>query len=376
MAIFEKGKLKVIAGKGDADLSRASISRDLSSVGYDHDEKFFYITLDKVMFSDPVTTIKTVLDAHGFVPNLENILSCLDSLVFAAYARVPARGNSDAASGRISEYFPCLRFELPQRNRIGTTLQSFYDEIAKYESKLSGEQDTPWVPDPEAKKLKDLKAELAELREQNAQLQEQVSALTLQLSREQKSLSRAARALDSQRVLPENVKICKVEDVDLRRRMVKVSCHRNAFDVPTHILERVPPFQARCLIIFDEDEDVPVGLVFLDREEPANVERRTAELLYVEGDSFKARDSKRNELQIRAVNDREAQTIRQLRRGMKVVVSMSEGYVVRFSVLAATEAGEFTSHIQERFIVHDIGRNQLVAVPAENNENQTPGISK
>ena len=64
MAIFEKGKLKVISDKGEADLSKAAINKDLSAVGYDSDLKFFYMTIDKLLFSDPVSTIKKVLDAH------------------------------------------------------------------------------------------------------------------------------------------------------------------------------------------------------------------------------------------------------------------------------------------------------------------------
>ena len=198
MAIFEKGKLKVISNKGEADLSKASINKDLSAVGYDSDEKFFYITIDKVLFSNPVSTIKTVLDAHGFVPNLENILSCLDSFVFSVHGKISSKGNPDSASGKINEYYPCIRFELPQRNKVGDILQSFYDEISKYESRVAGDKAIPWLPDPEVKKVKDLKAEIAELKADNKELQEQVSALTLQLSREQKSLSRASRALDSQ----------------------------------------------------------------------------------------------------------------------------------------------------------------------------------
>lgn len=366
MAIFEKGTYKVISEKGEADLSRASISKDLSSVGYDSDEKFFYVTLDKVLFSDPVSTIKTVLDAHGFVPNLENILSCLDSFAFAAYAKASVKGNRDA--GKVTEYFPCIRFALPQKNKIGSILRSFYDELAKYESKVSEEKGPVNHADPDGRKLRQLKAELKELEKQNEELQHQVSALTLQLSREQKSLSRASRALDSQRVLPDNVRLCKVEHVDLKRRMVKVSCQRRGFDVPTHLLETVPRFQAKCLIIFDEEDELPVGIVLLDNDEPENLERRTAELLYVEGDSFKARDSQRNEIQIKAVNDREADTIKTLARGEKVLISISDGYVVRFSVLKAAHAGEFTSHVQEKFIVHDIGRNQLVIAPSDNEE--------
>ena len=368
MAIFEKGKLKVISDKGEADLSKASINKDLSAVGYDSDEKFFYITIDKVLFSNPVSTIKTVLDAHGFVPNLENILSCLDSFVFSVHGKISSKGNPDSASGKINEYYPCIRFELPQRNKVGDILQSFYDEISKYESRVAGDKAIPWLPDPEVKKVKDLKAEIAELKADNKELQEQVSALTLQLSREQKSLSRASRALDSQRVLPDNAKICRVEHVNLKQRMVKVKCYRKVIEIPTHMLDRVPDFQARCLVIFDAGEELPLGIIFFDNEELDSIEKRTAELLYVDGDSFKARDSNRNEFQIKAVNAQEAETIGMLNRGMTVVISIADGYVVRFSVLESTNPGQFTNRIREQFIVHDIARNQLVTVAASDDD--------
>lgn len=368
MAISKKGKLKVLAEKGEADLSKAPMNKNLSAVGYDSNEKFFYMTIDKLLFSDPVSTIKTVLDAHGFVPNLENILSCLDSFVFSAHTRITDKVNGTSSAIKVNDYFPCIRFELPKKNKVGDILQSFYDEIAKYESRINGDKNKTWRPDPEAKKNRDLKEEIKQLKQINKELQEQVSALTLQLSREQKSLSRASRALDSQRVLPDNAKICRVEQIDLKQRKIKVKCYRDVIDIPTHMLDRVPDFQARCLVTFDEGEDHPLGILFFNNEELDNLERRTAKLLYVEGDSFKARDSKRNEFQIKAVNAMEAETIKTLRRGMKVVISIADGYVVRFSVLGSIHPGQFTTQIQEQFIVYGIARNQLVNLPVNSNE--------
>ena len=362
MAIFEKGKLKVISEQGGADLSKASINKNLSAVGYDNDEKFFYMTIDKILFSDPVSAIRTVLDAHGFVPNLENILSCLDSFIFSAHIRIANKTDSDTDPVKIQEYLPCIRFELPTKNKVGDVLQSFYDELAKYESKASDPNKMSWSLDPEVKKAKDLKEEIKQLKEENRELREQVSELTYQLSQEQRSLSRASKALDSQRLLPDNAKICRVENVDLKRRKVKVKCHRKVIDIPTHMLDRVPDYQARCLITFDEGEDVPLGIIFFNNEELNNLEKRTAELLYVKGDTFKARDSMRNEFQIKAVNELEADTIKMLSRGMKVVISISDGYVVRFSVLGSTDPTLFKCQVQEKFIVYDIARNQLVSV--------------
>lgn len=368
MAIFEKEKLKIISEKDIADLSKASMNKNLSAVDYNNDEKFFYITIDRVLFTNPVNTIKTVLDAHGFVPNLENILSCLDSLVFSIRTKTPEKTNTGPPAVRINEYLPCVRFELPQKNKVGETLQSFYNEISKYQSKLDGQNKTSWAPDPELKKNKDLRAEIQQLKADNKELAEQVSALTQQLSREQKSLSRASRALDSQRVLPDNAKICRVEQVDLKRRMVKLKCHKQVIEIPTHMLDRVPGFQARCIIILDETEDIPVGVIFFQNEELDDLEKRTAELLYVEGDMFKARDSKRNEFQIKAVNAAEAETIKSLSRGMKVMISVADGYVVHFSIIDSTKSETFKSRMLEQVIVYGIARNQLVNVSSTDDE--------
>jgi hypothetical protein len=357
MAIFDRDKLVVISEQDEADLSKASLHKNLSAVNFDEDGKFFYMTIDKALFSNPVTMIRTVLDAHGFVPNLENMLSCLDSFNFSIHTRVPGKGDSENSPARIQEYLPCIRFELPQKNRVGDTLQSFYDEIAKYESKAKGARNTAWTSDPEVKINKALKAEINALKADNTDLKNQVRALTCQLGME----NRASRAQDSQRLLPGNAKLGRIDQLDLKLRKVTVKCQRKVVDIPTHMLDQVPDYGARCLISFDGDEDTPLGIMFLSNEELGDMEKRTAELLYVKGDSFKARDSFRNEFQISAVNPMEAETIRSLRRGMKVVISLSDGYVIRFSALGSKDPEQFKSRVRENFIVHDIARNQLVA---------------
>ena len=47
---------------------------------------------------------------------------------------------------------------------------------------------------------------------------------------------------------------------------------------------------------------------------------------------------------------------------MKILISIADGFVVRFSVIGTTFAEQFTSHIQEQIIVHQLARNQLVTV--------------
>jgi hypothetical protein len=188
------------------------------------------------------------------------------------------------------------------------------------------------------------------------------------LSIEQRSLSRASRALDSQQVLPANARIGRIASIDLKRRVVKVKCKRSVFELPTHMMDRVPGFQTRCLVTFDEDDNLPLGIVFFGNEELADLENRTAELLYVKGDSFKARDSMRNEFQIKAVNALESETIKSLARGTRVVIAIADGYVVRFSVLRASDTDRLVSSVHEKFVVHDIARNQLLARSAGNGQ--------
>lgn len=362
MAIFDKGKLEVISERDLADLSKASINDKLSVVDFNNEDRFFYITIDRILFSNPVSTIKTVLEAHGFVANLENILSCMDSLVFCIHARSLEKGDASPSPVKIHEYFPCIRFELPQKNKVGEVLQSFYDEIARYESALADPGKRSRNAELEARRAKALREEIEELKKLNKELGEQVNDLTQQLSREQKSLSRVSRALDSQRILPDNARICRVEMVDLKRRIVKIKSQREVFDIPTHMLDRVPELQSRCLITFDQVEESPIGIIFFDNEELDTLERRTADLLYVEGGTFKARDSVRNEFQIKALNDMEAATIHTLRRGMKVVISIADGYVVRFSVLTAADPEYFNDRIREQLVLYSLARNQLVDV--------------
>lgn len=382
MAFFDKESLTIISDQNNVDLSKASYNKALSGVEYDSQNNTFYITVDKVLFSGPVSAIKSVLEAQGYVANLENILSCLDSFVFSIRAKVIEIDNEDPIETsmetstvnsqanskiiKINEYIPCLRFELPQKNHVGEILQSFYDEIAKYDTKVSERKKQAWVTDSGAKNQQSLKAEVKQLKATNKALEEQVATLTQRLLSEQNSLSRASRALDSQQTLPDNTKICRVEQVDFKRRIIKVKSLRKVFDIPTHMLDRVPDYKARCLITFDQESEKPISVLFFDNEELGSMEKRTAELLYVEGDTFKARDSRRNEFQIKAVNAMEKGTIKSLKRGMKVLISVADGYVVRFSILNSEQSKDYQGAVQEQLTVYEIGRNQLLDINTDN----------
>ena len=364
MPVFSSARPTVLSREEEADLSKAALNPKLSAVDFDEDGQFFYMTVDRAMFTEPVATIRTVLEAHGFVANLENVLSCLDSFRFGAYTRLKGSPEKGVPSP-VEDYLPCLTFELPKRNRIGPILKSFYDEIACYDTKAAKAKRDDWQKDAERSKLRKLTAEKERLEKENEELKAQVAELSHQLSQEQRSLNRASKALDSQQVLPANAKLGRIESIDLKRRKAKVKCRRQVVEIPTHLLDRVPAYQARCLVTFDERQDEPLGSVFFDDTELADLEKRTAELLFVEGKTFKARDSMRTEFQIKAVNPVEAETISRLKRGDQVLISIADGYVARFHPIESKNPTGLMVSIAEQFVLHDIEKNPLRAKPKD-----------
>jgi hypothetical protein len=358
MPIFDKYKL-VHLSKGDAsNLSKSVLNKNLSVANYDSERNVFYISLDQILFTNPITAIEKVLDANCFVTNIENILSCLDSFTFSVHARVSNTIKTGPVE-KIHDYLPCISFELPRKHHVGSLLQLFYDEIASYETGQKGTAHTVEMLERDAK-IVNLQRELNKLENNNKILNCRIQELTAELITERKKNRRQNSDDVSKSSLPGNSRLCRVEHVDLKKRLVKVKSLKKIIDIPTHMLDRVPEFKSLCLVSLDQNEEKPIGILFFDNKERASTEKRIADLLVVDGDTFKARDSMRNEFQIKAVNDLEADSIRGLRRGMKVLISIVDNYVVRFSVLSAIDEASFKSCILEQLAVYEIGRNQLM----------------
>jgi hypothetical protein len=358
MPIFDKHKL-VLLSEGDAgNLSKSVLNRDLSVVNYDSQLNVFYITLDKILFTNPITTIEKVLNANGFVANLENILSCLDSFTFSVHARVSENNKKDPIE-KIHDYLPCISFELPRKHRVGGVLQRFYDEIASYDAEKKSTSDIVEMLERNAR-IVSLKRELDELGKENEKLNYRIQELSAELLAEKNNSRRQDSDSITNDSLPGNSRLCRVEHVDLKKRLVKVKSLKKLYDIPTHMLDRVPEFKSLCLVSLDQDEKKPLGILFFDDRELTSIEKRIADLLVVDGDTFKARDSMRNVFQIKAVNELEADSIRELRRGMRVLISIVDDYVVRFSVLGATQEARFKGKVLEQLTVYEIGRNQLM----------------
>jgi hypothetical protein len=358
MPIFDKHKLVLLSDEDSGDLSKSVLNKNLSIVNYDSQLNLFYISLDKILFTNPISTVEKVLEANGYVANLENILSCLDSLNFCVHARVNENNRKDSAV-KVQDHLPCISFELPRKHRVGGILKRFYDEIASYESEEKSKSHIVDMLERDAK-IVNLERELGKLGKDNNILKNRIDELTAELLAEREKKRQQDIDSVSNDSLPVNSRLCRVVHVDLKKRLVKVKSLKKFYDIPTHMLDRVPEFKSLCLVSLDQDEKFPLGILFFDDRELASIEKRIADLLVVDGDTFKARDSMRNVFQIKAVNELEANSIRELRRGMKVLISIVDDYVVRFSVLEAIQETHFKGKVLEQLTVYEIGRNQLM----------------
>jgi hypothetical protein len=368
MPIFDKYKLVHLSEGDSENISKSALNKNLSVVYYDSQRSLFYISIDKILFTSPITAIEKVLEANGFVANLENILSCLDSLTFSVHARVSETNKIEPAH-KVHDYLPCISFELPRTQRVGGVLQRFYDIISSYETGQKGTEHIVELLERDAN-IASLKRELDKLGKENEELNCRIQQLTTELIAEKNRYRQLNSDTDANNSLPSNSRLCRVVHVDLKKRLVKVKSLKTIFDIPTHMLDRVPEFKSVCLVSLDPDKEKPLGILFFDNRELASTEKRIAHLLAVDGDTFKARDSMRNVFQIQAVNELEAESIRGLRRGTKILISIVDNYVARFAVLNPMDETRFEARVLEQLTVYDIGRNQLM-IQLGDDDNET-----
>ena len=337
--MFRKGNTELLFDVEAYDFSQAQLNEQLSTINFDDAEQCFFATVDRQVLTEPIETIKTVLKAHGFVENFENILSCFDNLQFPIYATLQ--------KNKIKDYLPCVAFRLPHKDRFGKLLQNYYQELKQIQ--LEPGKDTPEEEEP-TKKDKNLAAQVAALKEKNKALQEQVKELKAQLAKQEKSVTKISRAMEAQNVLPENTKLGRVDRVDIKRRNLIVKVGRNLHDLPMVMLSHVPAVDSQCLVTLESDGKTPKSVFFHETDKIQRAEKRLAEVMGVEGGIFKARDSRRNFFQIKAENDSEEALISTLERGRHIVIYLADNYVIGFKVITGFNFEEWTDSMEEEVL--------------------------
>ncbi len=335
---------QLILESDQADLSKAGYAPDLSYTALDEESDTFTVTVDRVHFRQPLEVVLAVLEANGYAANFENLLSCFDTMVHSVRIRANERSSGDLLSAR--SFIPCISFQLPSKNKVGFLLKKFYAEIEAYELDIArlraGEQDEAGN---KKQTREQMKRDLERLQNENARLQANIARLTEQLAHAMKSQAHVTKALESNNIIPPQLKPVLVREISLQERTITLKAGRTSYVLPIFFLQTMPKIGDPCFLNIKDDQIIDA---YFYENPGVEFQKDMAEVLHVEGDSCKLRDSQR-QIHIWTVkNPQEAEVFTRLRRGSKVILSSMDGVLVKLSLVVDQSTGYWTHIVQEK----------------------------
>ena len=331
-------------------MSKASLNLSLSSTGFDEDTQEFHVSLDRALFKDPVTIISTVLEANGFSINLENILACLDQLKVGVLAKLNARGNQPYPIAKA--YLPCFYFKLPSKNQVGFTLKRFYQEIEHYELAISELQEQSQQPIRRKPKPKESESEkLIALEEENKLLKKEVEDLKIVLSRAVKSEASATQALASQNLLPNNIRLGVVRELNIEDRQIILKSGRKTISISMAMSNILPNIEDKCLVHYVDGS--PKACFFYESTGIA-LRPILSKIIAMDSQIIKVRDLNRRTWCIPIRNEEEAKEVAGLKDGDHLQIYIVDNHVIRIEALVPQKA-DFVSLTHE-----ELSRQQIV----------------
>ena len=245
---------------------------------------------------------------------------------------------------------------LPTKNRVGPLLAKFYAEVDSYQSELARLREEKGRSQGGLRKEVDaLKKERDEAQEQNAILQAKLDDMTRELHQVKKAHAEAARALAAQHLLPSQVRLAHVQEVDLETRHVALKSGRKVFSVPLVALWVFPEKEDPCLVSIQNGEVVGV---FFHENAQTLPKMLIAEVLAVEPGRCKIREENRRTRVIDAQNPAEAALISQLRRGQRVLLFVHHNELIRFTPTMPTDPEAFMRAVQESITKWELANHE------------------
>lgn len=342
---------RLIMESDQADLSKASYSPDLSLAALDDVSDTFTVTVDRIHFRKPLEIVMTVLEANGYASNFENLLSCFDSLVHSVRIRATDR-SGEGVPVTARSFIPSISFQLPSKNKLGFLLKKFYAEIEAYELDIArlraGEHDEAGN---KKQTREQLKREVDRLQNENARLQASVAQLTEQLAYAMKSQAHVTKALESNNIIPPQLKPVLVREISLQERTVTMKSGRSSYVIPIFFLRTMPRIGDPCFLNIKDDQILDAYFY----ENPGReFHHEMAEVLHVAEQSCKLRNSHRKTLIWTVRHPQEAQIFSQLKRGSKVILSSIDDVLVKLSLVVDQNTDIWSQIVQEQQTVFQL----------------------
>lgn len=335
---------QVIINNEDIDLSRANVTESLSATDFDEQTQSFYVTIDKIMFKRLHEIVQAVLEANGYVLNLENLLACFDNLVFGSRVRLSPK-ELDSPCPSPKAYLPCIQFNLPSKSKVGSILKLFYKEIETYESELARLQGEDPKKKTKGKTSSELTEEIKQLKQTIKTLEVENKELKQNLNSISRSHANAEKAIVSQNLLPPNLRLAKVREVSFDDRIVQLKSGRSSFSLPITMLELIPEAGDSCLVHIENGQ---VKGAFFYESKGVPLKPSIAQILLANAEICKLRDVNRNMWVLTAKNDAERQLFSSLKRGMKVILFILNGQIIKLERAEDSPSTRFISRVNER----------------------------
>lgn len=339
---------RIVTSADECILDKASYNDRLSSKGMEENIERFHATVDQVQFLSAVEIIETVLEAHGYSLNMENVLSCLDYFRLGMKVKIAQKSTGqEPPTGK--SYAPLVHFQLPSKKRVGPLLQKFYKEVEQYEKEIDRLQKIAigGSGDEAGQSNSALAKETRQLRRENKSLQEKIAVLIAELAEVKTSLENASQAIEDGNYLPPDLRIATVHSISLKERLVTLRDGQTSFNVPTGLLDTIPAKGEKCLAAI---ENGSVTGVFLYEGTSRAPTIRLAEVLHVDGDLCKVRDEDRRNWLISAGNPLEQSAISSLRRGDRILVYFHDDVIIRFHGLSDGNNDDSAWRIAEEIV--------------------------
>ncbi|MEO1339298.1 MAG: hypothetical protein AAFV29_26905, partial [Myxococcota bacterium] len=159
----------------------------------------------------------------------------------------------------------------------------------------------------------------------------------------------------AQHLLPSQVRLAQVQEVDLEGRYVALKSGRKVFSIPLVALWVFPEKEEPCLVSIQNGE---VAGVFFHEASQAPPSMVLAEVLHVADGKCKIREANRRTRVIEAQNPAEVSLINQLRRGHRVLLFLHNDELIRFSPCSTSDPDAFARAVQESITRWELTQNE------------------
>lgn len=360
MAKSRKNKFSnVFTTAETCNIHNGNIDLKDTMIGIDESTQIFHSTIDHVVFNSMYEIIHKILEAQGFTPNLENLLSTLDSLKFTVHGTQ----NQKAKENEIIElktWMPALQFKMPNYQTKGPLLYKFYEEVAHYENELFAfKKKSNTDKDEKEITKKELREEVRKLKEENSLLEDRLKQLSIKFNKVKANMQGLGGSGNLDLDLNLHISSGIIRKVQISQRNIIIKLQNKTVNYPLLLSDKVPETNEKCLVLFENNAIKKV----LYLENKGHIPRiRPAKVLFSSNNTCKVRDHMRSVWEFSAKNPEEEKLIARLSRGKLVHIFLLKNQLIKFSVGEYFKIENILMDIQEASVLNQLHKEYIDAL--------------